>query len=516
MQLEMSSRDFEYEIQALIKAFYPNEDETIKIRIILEQDTIGISFFQNGIPILEKTGFVREETKRGYKNVLKRYLYEVLKQVSNLTLPWGTLTGVRPTKLAMELLEEGYQREDAKAYMIKQYYCTEEKAELGLDIASKELSLLEEIDYKNGYSLYIGIPFCPTTCAYCSFTSYSLKQWGSYVESYLEALFQEIEYAKTAMPNKKLNTIYIGGGTPTTLEAKQLKRLIDKIKENFSMEYVKEFTVEAGRPDSITKEKLKVLKENGVTRISINPQTMNQKTLDEIGRKHTVAQVEEAFRMARELEHNNINMDLIVGLSEETCEDVKYTLECIRKLNPDSITIHSLVLKRAANLNTQKEKYQKREMYQKLEQVILKESVKKENALEDIQIEENANLEHISNGYNEERNVDKMLHIGEIFAKEEGYIPYYLYRQKNATGSGNMSRENVGYARKGKEGIYNILIMEEKQSILALGAGAASKFVFEKGGRIERIENVKSVKDYVERIDEMIQRKRAFLERESL
>lgn len=479
MQLEISNRDFEYEIKALIKAFYPNEDDTIKIHIVLEQDTIGISFFQNGIPILEKTGFVKEETKRGYKNVLKRYLYEVLKQVSNLTLPWGTLTGVRPTKLAMELLEEGYPRDDAKDYMIKQYYCTEEKAELGLDIASKELSLLEEMDYKNGYSLYIGIPFCPTTCAYCSFTSYSLKQWGNYVEPYLEALFREIEYAKTAMPNKKLNTIYIGGGTPTTLELEQLKCLIDKIKENFSMRYVKEFTVEAGRPDSITKEKLRVLKENGVTRISINPQTMNQKTLDEIGRKHTVIQVEEAFRMARELGHNNINMDLIVGLSEETCEEVRYTLECIRKLSPDSITVHSLVLKRAANLNTQKEKYEK-------------------------------------NRSNEDRNVDKMLHISEVFAKEEGYFPYYLYRQKNATGSGNMSRENVGYARKGKEGLYNILIMEEKQSILALGAGAASKFVFEKGGRIERIENVKSVKDYVERIDEMIQRKRAFLERESL
>lgn len=472
MQLEMSHHEYEYEIKALIKAFYPNEDSDIKLNIKLEEEKIGISFYKNEIPILQKDGFIKSTKKREYKNAIKRYLYQVLQEVSGFTLPWGTLTGVRPVKLAMELVEANISFEDAKKYMMEHYFCNEEKANLGLQIAKKEQDLLKGLDYKNGYSLYIGIPFCPTTCVYCSFTSYSLKQWGHFVEPYLQALFQEMEYAKKMFPDKTLNTIYIGGGTPTTLDEKQLECLLLKIKDTFPMEYVKEFTVEAGRPDSITRKKLNILKKHGVTRISINPQTMNQKTLDEIGRKHTVEQVIEAFYLAREEGHDNINMDFIMGLSNESCNDVEHTLNQIKDLKPDSITIHSLVLKRAATLNTDKE----------------------------------------SGSCMEAEQVEDMLKLGAMFAKEEGLMPYYLYRQKNATGSGISSRENVGYAKEGKEGLYNILIMEEKQSILALGAGGATKIVFPEEGRIERIENVKSVKDYVERIEEMISRKKRFVE----
>lgn len=472
MQLVINSSEYEYEIKALLKAFYPNEDSDIKVNIELEEEKIGISFCKNEIPILQKNGIVNSTKKRDYKNTLKRYLYQVLHEVTGLSLPWGTLTGVRPVKLAMELIESNIGLEEAKKFMKEQYFCTEEKAALGLEIAQKEFDLLKSIDYQKGYSLYIGIAFCPTTCVYCSFTSYSLKQWGNYVEPYLHALFQEMEYAKDMFPNKKLNTIYIGGGTPTTLNEDQLDLLLSKVKNTFPMEHVKEFTVEAGRPDSITREKLKVLKKHAVTRISINPQTMNQKTLDLIGRKHTVEQVRDAFFLAREEGHDNINMDFIMGLTNETCDDVRHTFRQIKDLKPDSITVHSLVLKRAASLNTNRE-----------------------------------------TGCALEADwVDDMLKMGALFAREEGLFPYYLYRQKNATGSGILSRENVGYAKLGKEGLYNILIMEEKQSILALGAGGATKIVFPEEGRIERIENVKSVKDYVERIDEMIQRKRTFCE----
>ena len=225
--------------------------------------------------------------------------------------------------------------------------------------------------------------------------------------------------------------------------------------------------MEAGRPDSITREKLEILKDFGVSRISINPQSMRQKTLDLIGRKHTATQIEEAFYLAREIGHDNINMDIIIGLSGENPSDVLYTLDKIKSMNPDSLTVHTLAIKRAARLNTQREQYKDMEAVR----------------------------------------VSDMLSETVLFANENDYHPYYLYRQKNMA----ENLENVGYARHGKEGIYNILIMEEKQTILALGAGGSSKFVFHKENRIERVENVKSVMDYTERIDEMIQRKKDFL-----
>ncbi|SFR69288.1 coproporphyrinogen dehydrogenase HemZ [Anaeromicropila populeti] len=484
MYVLLSEDVFSYEIQALVKAFFPKEKitigtdeitgETEKIWIFLEESNITVSFIKSDNVLVKRTSELVREPKREFKNILKRTLYEVLAEVTGDVLPWGALTGVRPTKLAMELVESGISKEEARERMQKWYLCSEDKARLGVDIVEKELSLLKDIDYKESYSLYVGIPFCPTTCLYCSFTSYSLKLFSSYVEQYLDALFREIQYAGACLNGKKLATIYIGGGTPTTLTAFQLERLIGKIKETFDMSFVKEFTVEAGRPDSISQDKLMVLKKTGVTRISINPQTMNQTTLDVIGRCHTVEQVKDTFFLAREIGFRNINMDLIVGLPNETVEDVMHTFDEIKKLNPDSITVHSLVLKRAAILNMKRERYEEF---------------------------------HFGD-------VEKMIALGHKYAKENEMEPYYLYRQKNTTGSSNSSRENIGYAKNGKEGLYNILIMEEKHTILALGAGAACKFVFPDGSRIERIENVKSVKDYVERIDEMIERKRAFIEGE--
>ena len=441
--------------------------------IIYEKEKIQIEIKDNE----QKTEIVKEcktgqTNRRYYKNDLKRLLYQILCEKTNRTLSWGTLTGVRPSKLSMERLYLGETKEEIFAYMKEQYLCSEDKIELGYTVAKKEKEILEKIDYENGYSLYIGIPFCPTRCLYCSFTSYPLEKHKDWVEPYLEALFKEITYAGKCIADKKLTTVYIGGGTPTTLTAEQLKRLILKVKENFPMEQVHEFTVEAGRPDSITQEKLQVLKEQGVTRISINPQTMRQHTLDLIGRRHTVEDVERVFHMARETGHDNINMDLIAGLPGENLEDMKYTLNRIEKLKPDSITVHSLVVKRAADLN-------------------LPDGRKLSETLGD---------------------TTEMITLAQEFAKENKYKPYYMYRQKNTTGAGTSIQENVGYAKEGYEGIYNILIMEEKQTILALGAGASTKVVFPKENRLERIENVKSLKEYIERIDEMIERKRSFFQ----
>lgn len=326
--------------------------------------------------------------------------------------------------------------------------------------------LLAGIHYRGGYSLYIGIPFCPSTCLYCSFTSFPIAVCRQRVDQYIDCVIREMEYVSQCYGDKILDTVYIGGGTPTTLEPEQLDRLLGSLKALFDFSTVQEFTVEAGRADSITREKLMVLRRHGVGRISVNPQTMKQETLDIIGRKATVEQVLEAYRLARETGFDNINMDLILGLPGETEEDVRHTVEQVVSLSPDSLTVHSLAIKRASRLN----------------QWI------QEHGIEAL------------------RNTDETMKIAAAGAEVLGMHPYYLYRQKNM--SGNF--ENVGYAREGKYGLYNILIMEEVQTIIAVGAGSISKRVYP-DGRIERSENVKDVVQYIERIGEMIERKKNLL-----
>ena len=417
----------------------------------------------------ETEGLDRKEKK----NVLKQELYKMVSTGLGRELPWGTLSGIRPTKIAMKLLDEGATDDEVFRYMKDVYLASDEKAQLSVDIAKREKALLDKVDYDNGYSLYIGIPFCPSTCAYCSFTSYPLGVWRKSVDRYLDALEKEIDYTAQKFYHKKLNSIYIGGGTPTTLEPYQLDRLIRKIRCSFDLKDCLEFTVEAGRPDSITREKLMALKKNGISRISVNPQTMKQETLDIIGRHHTVEDTIESFKLARELGFDNINMDLIMGLPEESIDDVKHTMEVIKELNPDNVTIHSLAIKRAARLTIFKDRYRDMQMV----------------------------------------NTQEHMSVCEKYCKEIGLEPYYLYRQKGM--AGNM--ENVGYAKAGKAGVYNILIMEEKQTIVACGAGASTKRVWAEPNpdgthRIERCENVKDVGQYIDRIDEMIERKQKLFE----
>lgn len=464
--IKISDMDFYDDAVVLIKSFYPRT-EVMQYQEQAEQTrTAQDIVIEPEVP--EKDGRSKKELHEAFKCTL----YTKLSAQLNKTLPWGYLTGVRPSKIAYTLLEKGEDREQILEAFTKKHLVSEKKAQLALQVAQTEKSILEKMDYKNGYSLYIGIPFCPTTCLYCSFTSYSLAAYQSKVQPYLEALLKEMKYVSEAMRGRRLDTVYFGGGTPTTLSAGQLDMLLTELERQFDLSACRELTVEAGRPDSITYEKLCVLKAHHVDRISINPQTMNQQTLDLIGRRHTVEQIEEAFALAGKAGLDNINMDMILGLPGENKEMVQHTLEKIKALAPESLTVHSLAIKRAAALNIWREKYL------------------------DLQMD----------------NSDEIVSMAADYAHQMGHQPYYMYRQKNMAGN----FENVGYSKPGLECIYNILIMEEKQTIIAMGAGASTKIVFQneteggQAGRIERIENVKDVTNYIQRIDEMIERKRKF------
>ena len=433
---------FVYNAYHMVKAFYPSETVASSVDE-KASNYVTVEFAEDGtdgqkeamIEIADRQTNDMPAEKSAMKKYLDRMLYKKLSEQSGRTLAWGILMGVRPTKIAMRKLEEGMTQETFVPWFQKENLVSEEKAHLAWQIAGREKKLLDQLDYENGYSLYVGIPFCPTVCSYCSFSSGALGDWEHRVEDYLAALMKELEAIAKMSEGRKADTIYMGGGTPTTLNEDQLERLLTCIDRHFVREGLLEFTVEAGRPDSITKEKLQVLRNHGINRISINPQSMQQKTLDTIGRKHTVEQVYEAFHMARKLGFDNINMDIIAGLPGETPEDMEDTLRQIALLGPDNLTVHSLAIKRAAKMG-QEEREGKR--------------------LTIIQDE-----------------IGTMVEMAGNKARQMGLFPYYLYRQKNIAGN----FENVGYAKVDKAGIYNILIMEEKQSIIAAGAGASTKIV---------------------------------------
>ena len=482
--LEQNIELYNNDIRAMLQAFFDNEKvvlkkENTRLSLIAEftmDSDVETQVSSGGYVtfLLEdedgyrdtKTVVVDFLNKKIAKNPLKGALYHLLSKYTGKELPWGSLTGVRPTKIATEMLEQKVPEETIHKVYTDTYLTIDQKADICIEVAKKEQALFKDFCYEEEYCIYIGIPFCPSRCLYCSFTSYPIAAYQDKVEDYLAALYKEMEFVAgaEAYQNKRLVAVYIGGGTPSALSAKQLEQLVVKLKTTFDMQYVREFCVECGRPDSITMEKLTVLKNMGVERISINPQTMSDETLSLIGRAHTVEQTKEAFTLAREAGFTNINMDMIVGLPGEDITDVKHTLSEIRTLAPDSLTVHSLAIKRAANLNIEMERYHK----------LIKGST------------------------------NEMLLAVDDCARQLGLFPYYLYRQKNIPGK----LENIGYAEEGKECIYNILIMEEKMDILAMGAGASSKFVFHQENRIERVENVKNVDDYIQRIDEMIERKR--------
>ncbi len=477
-----NDRQYDYDIRAITLAFLPGEkivevtDENeadegnIFLKLHFGDDTITGQMKEQGKIKAQEAVVCDYNNHEHCRNDVCRFLYRLLSSFTGKDLPWGVLTGIRPTKIIMKWMEEENPADlAALAFRFaKTYLTTEQKAQLCTEVARHEKELLGKYPYSEEYSLYVGIPFCPTTCLYCSFTSFPVLRFGDRMEPYLKALYKELSYVAKTCADRKLTSVYIGGGTPTALDEKSLESLLQTIRTLFPMEQVKEFTVEAGRPDSVTREKFHILKNAGVTRISINPQTMNQETLDLIGRAHTVEQTKDAFMLARACGFDNINMDIITGLPGEDISHVRHTLKKVFELRPESLTVHSLAIKRAANLNIEMERYRN----------LVKGST------------------------------DEMLCLVDEYCHRMGLMPYYMYRQKNIPGN----LENIGYSLPGKECLYNILIMEEKQDIISCGAGATSKYVFPKENRIERTENVKNLDHYINRIDEMIDRKRRYHE----
>ncbi|RGH38346.1 coproporphyrinogen dehydrogenase HemZ [Firmicutes bacterium OM07-11] len=475
IQIQCKETLYTYNLYHITKAFFPNAE--IKQCVDAEQEPlVRIELDDGSCFLLDAKEFEENQKKEDAqekKKIVTKMVYRFLSEKTGQEMAWGMLTGVRPTKLAMHQMENGMNEAQAKAFLQEVYCVSEKKAGLAVDIACREKTLLSKLDYLNGFSLYVGIPFCPSICSYCSFSSSPIDVWSPRMDDYLNALCIELRHIAKETEGKTLNTIYIGGGTPTTLTAKQLEKLLNVVDELFLNEErgaeLLEYTVEAGRPDSITKEKLEVICRHPVTRISVNPQTMQQKTLDLVGRKHTVQAVKDIFHLARELGFDNINMDLIAGLPGENAEDMRDTLRQIEELSPDSLTVHSLAIKRAARMA-------------------------QEQPVRDLHTE-----------------ITEMVEDAAKTAEKLGLVPYYLYRQKNIAGN----FENVGYAKADKAGIYNILIMEEKQTIYAAGAGATTKIVLPEKIKTEngketnliRIENVKNIEAYIDRIDEMIKRK---------
>lgn len=475
IEVILNEANFEYDIYSLLQAFYPHEEIRVRTEateeeavslsfcITYEEHRLAISWEDTSDKSGSVTTVIDYNDRSATKNELKKSLYHILVQLTGHTLPWGTLTGIRPTKIPRKMLDEGKSEAEIRAYLRDTYLISPEKEELSVAIAKKEHALLTPLMETDRYSLYIGIPFCPSTCLYCSFTSYPIGVWKERVADYLQALYREIDYVAEAFAKRRLTTIYIGGGTPTSLSAAELDQLLTKVERSLDLTHLIEYTVEAGRPDSITKEKLCVLRAHGVGRISINPQTMNQKTLDLIGRFHTIEETRESFLLARKVGFDVINMDLIVGLPGERLEDVAHTMEEVKSLAPDNLTVHSLAIKRSARLNLEWDHYKDKQMENSAAHMALAHQTARSLSME----------------------------------------PYYLYRQKNIAGN----LENIGFSTAGKEGLYNILIMEEIHDIVALGAGSACKRIIP-GAKTDRCENIKDVAGYIARIDEMIDRKR--------
>lgn len=409
------------------------------------------------------------EIKRLRKRQVKMALYGLLKGLTGMQPPWGALTGIRPTRLLYEEIEAGCQLSAARENVMRKYDVSADRAGLLCEIAEMQRGL--RVPEDGVFDLYIGIPFCKTRCSYCSFSSGEIGRNQRLVLPYTQALLREIELCAALMQEAglKVRAAYVGGGTPTAIPCGELEKILAAAREAFPDAV--EWTVEAGRPDTIDLEKLTMLRRMEVSRISINPQTFNDATLARIGRAHSGEDILQAYRMARELGFDDINMDLIAALPGETPEIFADSLAKVMALEPESVTVHSLAIKRSSRLHEQ------------------------------------LHLSGAGHTQVSAAGAQEMISRARRLLTEAGWRPYYLYRQKYMAGN----LENVGYAKPGKACLYNIGNMEETASVLALGAGAISKWLFERDLRIERAANVKNIEEYCRRVDEMAQRKRALI-----
>lgn len=475
MNLYVKNHNFHFELENLTRLFFPNEKITV-IRDFSEPQppyiytevsdkitiSVNIGSFNKSETALKKL------TDDDNELVSAQLLYKLLCDFTGLTQPWGILTGVRPVKLLRKLAEESNEEQAVKKFL-NDFFVSNEKIALSRETEHNERKILE-LSRPESFSLYVGIPFCPSRCSYCSFVMASIERAEKLIEPYTKLLCEEIK--RTAeIANKlglRLETVYFGGGTPTTLSAEQLDTVLRTVNKCFDMSTCREFTVEAGRPDTIDIAKLFALKENKVDRISINPQTTNDEVLKTIGRKHTAQQFFDAFELARKCGFDNINTDLIAGLPTDTPESFKNSLDSIVKLNAECITVHTLCMKRASRLTT-------------------------EGVTLDLQ---------------QARDAREMLAYTQNILGQNGYIPYYMYRQSRMVGN----LENVGWSKKGFESLYNVYVMDETHTILACGSGGVTKLKRNNPDYLERIFNFKYPYEYIDRFDELIQRKSGIMQ----
>lgn len=475
MNLYVKNHNFHFELENLTRLFFPNEKITV-IRDFSEpqppyiytevSDKITISVNIGSFNKSETA--VKKLTDDDNELVSAQLLYKLLCDFTGLTQPWGILTGVRPVKLLRRLAEESSEEQAVKKFE-KDFFVSNEKIALSRETEHNEQKILE-LSKPESFSLYVGIPFCPSRCSYCSFVMASIERAEKLIEPYTKLLCEEIK--RTAeIANKlglRLETVYFGGGTPTTLSAEQLDTVLGTVNKSFDMSTCREFTVEAGRPDTIDIAKLFALKENKVDRISINPQTVNDEVLKTIGRKHTAQQFFDAFELARKCGFDNINTDLIAGLPTDTPESFKNSLDSIVRLNAECITVHTLCMKRASRLTT-------------------------EGVTLDLQ---------------QARDAREMLAYTQNILGQNEYIPYYMYRQSRMVGN----LENVGWSKKGFESLYNVYVMDETHTILACGSGGVTKLKRNNPDYLERIFNFKYPYEYIDRFDELIQRKSGIMQ----
>ncbi len=474
MQILLNNHSFSYEVRSILQIFYPNvkyqilnsiyeknENDFLLVSTMVDNTFKTDIYYNNS---LKSTFTVKVLDKRPIKYYLKISLFKALVMYTNKEPKWGILTGIKPTKIVYDMISQD-DDERIISYLQDIYLLDKSKAELTLSVAKREKSVLVENSKVDGYHMYIGIPFCKSKCNYCSFTSFKIDKYTrlGLDEKYISNLIYEISTCSKFFKNRKLKSIYIGGGTPSSISANLIEKLLICINENFDLSSCVEISFEAGRADTITLEKLEVLKKYSITRIAINPQTMNNNTLSKINRNHSIDDFINVYNLAKKCGFDNINLDLIFGLTGETYEDFLYSVDEAVKLNPDSITIHTLSVKRGATI---KDSLNNKEIYNIVD------------------------YHH------------KTLPIKDI--EKKGFYPYYMYRQKNMIGDSNF--ENIGFSKEGKECLYNIVTMEEKEDIVAFGAGATSRKILDDS--VERSFNVTGVEEYINRIDEMITRKK--------
>ena len=487
MKLILSGNDYKYEAEGVLKLFIPAtlfeisyvDEDFVPYGIEGDFAFVGRSLRDEGLLCLVMCR-VGEETSHDFSFLypdmedienecelsLCRSLYECLSFLTGKTPEWGVITGVRPVKRINLLLRQGLDEGEIYKLMRERYLCSDKKTSIALKTAYAQEEILKTLK-DDSFGLYVSVPFCPTRCSYCSFVSQAIEGCGKMIPEYVRQLCEEADFTADICKEAGIypDSIYFGGGTPTTLSASQLEAVMGRLAGRFDLSRVREYTVEAGRPDTVTKEKLETIKKMGAGRVSINPQSLNDNVLRAIGRRHTTSQFFESFALAREIGFDVINTDIIAGLPEDTLESFKSTVDRLIELRAENITVHTLSIKRAARLN------------------------------------------HGGEGALQSDAAEMVSYATERLL-ECGYRPYYLYRQKNMADN----QENIGWALPGKESLYNIYIMEEVQTIIALGAGGSTKLVDAKTGRLERVFNYKYPTEYLAGFDEIIRRKQQIKE----